>query len=106
MYKVFISVVLVVISANANAERVWTGWFETQELWNMHHGAFLVIPPDSIKSAHCPSFRWQENINGSTALGVKSALSTITTAFITKREINIEYENSDPNCFSYNVRMR
>jgi hypothetical protein len=72
----------------------------------MHHGAFIVIPPIDTRNAHCPSFRWQENINGSTMQGVKGALSTITTALVAGREINIEYEDGDPNCFSYNVIIR
>jgi len=106
MRKIIFVALFLGFSLNASAERVWTEWFKIAEINQTNHGAFYIKSNGVVFDPICWYVRFQKDQLGTDVYGVSRALSLATTALVADRYIKVQYDNSEKNCFSYNITIK
>ena len=100
-------VILPFVSSQALADRVTTAWFKIQEIGVDGNGPAVVVAPSGV-TTNCTNntLQWYVGVSEMNDYGYNSATSIALAAYMGDKEVKIEYEDSTPSCYAYNIRMR
>lgn len=114
--KIFAMVIYALLFAtnSAFAARVSSPWFKIIQLDGYSNTAGGVVTADnnidpvcSTSSGHPGAgFRYGAGKSAAITDGVKLGMSILLSAFMTGKEVQVDYDNSSIYCYIYLVRMR
>ena len=108
MKKMIVAICLFIcISVPAYADRVNTQYFKIQSIGADGNGPVIIQAPSGVLEG-CPGNRLQFWIGVSDVneQGYMTITSMAMAAYMSDKEIMIEYNNSTPSCYAYKLRMK
>ncbi|KZZ41381.1 hypothetical protein A3759_15695 [Thalassolituus sp. HI0120] len=105
-FKILLSIIFFSSLAEAG-DRITSNWFIPIQFGSDHNGPVFVVAPTGVAD-ECASNKIQSHkssLSGTTDDGYKTFISIALAAHMTKKQVQIEYDNG-PGCYAYRISMK